>query len=207
VLANGDVVWASTSYGSIQRGVAQNFDASTDGGWTRAWHGVCSGVNYRVTPLTLKYTFSVGAQTVKQVKLWQVPGNDHQAGRVDVKYWDGTQFQAVAGQSPSGFTSTNYGEAVTLSFSPVSTSKIQLDLYSHASARNPICVGASEIEILGGGTLATHDCKGKMATGTKPCGSGQVSIAECESTYVDLGHGTFAQCGLVSNHCVTKSLC
>jgi len=50
-------------------------------------------------------------------------------------------------------------------------------------------------------------CSGNMATGTKTCGSGEVSLADCESTYIEVAAGTYGQCGNTDGNCLTKSYC
>ena len=107
------------------------------------------GVNYKTTALQLRYTFSSGNKLLTKVKVWQVPGAGHQAGQIDVMYWTGSEWEAVSGQSPSGFQSTGYGEELTISFNSVSTDQLRLDFYSHNSASNPICVGATEVQLIG----------------------------------------------------------
>ena len=148
-LSNGDLVWSQNTYGSTERGLGQAFDAYTQKKWDRAWHGKCNGVNYKTTALQLRYTFSSGNKLLTKVKVWQVPGAGHQAGQIDVMYWTGSEWEAVSGQSPSGFQSTGYGEELTISFNSVSTDQLRLDFYSHNSASNPICVGATEVQLIG----------------------------------------------------------
>ena len=148
-LSNGDVVWSQNTGGSPQRGLGQAFDAYTQKGWEHAWHGQCHTVNYRTTALQLRYTFSSGNKILTKVKVWQVPSHGHQAGKIDVMYWTGSEWEAVSGQSPSGFDSAVYGEELIISFNSVSTDQLRLDFYSHNSASNPICVGAAEVQLIG----------------------------------------------------------
>ena len=153
-LANGDTVWSQSWYGE-DRSPTQAFDGATGLNWSGAWHGSYSGqtnqggADWRTTPLQLHYTFTAGARVIEGVKLWQVPGNGHQAGRVDVQYWKDGAWVAASGQSPTGMLSTSYGAETTITVDPVQTSRIRLDVYSHTQASSPSYVGLTEVQIFG----------------------------------------------------------
>ena len=148
-LANGDTVWSQNTYGRNQRGLGQAFDGSSARNWNRAWHGQCHGPDYKAAPLQLRYTFQSGDHVITSVKVWNVPGAGHHAGKVDVKYWTGSDWEDVTNQSPEGFTNKIDTEEIEIKFDAVTTSQFRLDFWAHASAGNPTCVGATEVQIIG----------------------------------------------------------
>ncbi|CAE7027378.1 GLT1 [Symbiodinium sp. CCMP2592] len=148
-LQNGDTVWSQNTYGSNQRGLGQAFDASSARDWNRAWHGKCHGPDYKAAPLQLRYTFKSGNHVITSVKVWNVPGAGHHAGKVDVKYWTGSDWEDVTNQSLEGFTEKIDTEEIEIKFDAVTTSQFRLDFWAHATAGNPTCVGATEVQIIG----------------------------------------------------------
>ncbi|CAE7775977.1 GLT1 [Symbiodinium sp. CCMP2456] len=99
--------------------------------------------------LQLRYTFQSGDHVITSVKVWNVPGAGHHAGKVDVKYWTGSDWEDVTNQSPEGFTNKIDTEEIEIKFDAVTTSQFRLDFWAHASAGNPTCVGATEVQIIG----------------------------------------------------------
>ena len=148
-LANGDTVWTQNTYGHNQRGLGQAFDASSARDWSRAWHGQCHGPDYKKAPLQLRYSFKAGDHVITSVKVWNVPGAGHHAGKIGVKYWTGSAWEDVTNQSPEGFSDRIDSEEMEIQFDPVTTSQFRLDFWAHASAGNPTCVGATEVQIIG----------------------------------------------------------
>ena len=160
-LNNGDRVWTRTTSGRANRAAGQAFDSGTIvtefSGWDHAWHGACgSGQQFRATPEQLRYTFNNRVEkVVTSVKLWQSPTTSHKhfIGKVDVKYFDGTEWTSVANQTPAGFTGTAvFADGMTINFDAVKTSELRLDLYPHADTPDHgrcDCPGASEIQLMG----------------------------------------------------------
>jgi hypothetical protein len=148
-LANGDTVWSQYQDGGSSRSLGSAFDSQVND-WDHAWHTTEHDRDtWSTTPLQMHYTFTAGDRLVEGVKVWQVPGNGHQAGRIDVKYWQDGIWVVASGQSPTGLTSLAYLAEETINIEPVTTNKIRLDIYSHAQASDNMYLGLAEIQILG----------------------------------------------------------
>jgi len=96
--------------------------------WANAWHGP-----YDITTMYAIYEFAYGEEKlVSSMDFYQVPGNAHYAGVINIYYWDGSTFVEVSYTNNNQFVNTIYSETINISFNTVQSNQFKIRVNKHA---------------------------------------------------------------------------
>jgi hypothetical protein len=130
----GDYIHSSGTFIGI-RNVLSLIDGVTNN-WVNAWHGFFSTM-YAI------YEFAGEEKLVSSMDFYQVPGNNHYAGVINIYYWDGSTFVQVSYTNNNQFVNTIHSETINISFNTVQSNQFKIRVNKHAG-NGTLYLGLSE---------------------------------------------------------------